>query len=124
MESDLQLDNSYSKNYFLIEKNTLQINIHDNLLFKEYKNIVLTQIINSNCGPMHIVWNFSKLKNIPWHQLSSQASFMRTIDTVIWDKIDRMTIVVKNKKSKLPFFVNKVLFLYNKKIPTTIRYLE
>jgi len=124
MEAELQLNNTYSENYFLLAENVLQINIHDNLPFKEYKNIVLTQIINSNCGPMHIVWNFLKLKSIPWHQLGSQATFMRSIDSVIWSKIDKMTLVVKNRKSKIPFFVNKVLSFYNKKIPISVKYLE
>jgi hypothetical protein len=124
LESELQLDNSYSNNYFLISKNTLQINIRDDLSFKEYKNIVLTQIINRTGEPLHIVWNFLKLKNIPWYQLGSQSTFMRSIDSVIWSKINKMTLVVKNKKSKIPFFVKKVLFFYNKKIPISVKYLE
>jgi hypothetical protein len=121
MAAELIIDNTYDKNYIILSKDTVQINISNNLPFKEYKTIILDQIIN-NGGPKHIVWNFVKLNSIPWQQLGLQASFMRRIDNVIWDKISKMTIVVKNKKSKIPFLVIKTLSFYDKNIPLNIIY--
>jgi len=118
----METEKTYN-NYTLLSDKELHIYISDSLSFKEYKNIILTQLINVDGGPMHIVWNFLNLKSIPWHQLGSHCSFMRSIDPIIWSKIERMTLIVKNKKSKIPLCVNKMLSFYNKNIPTDIRYL-